>query len=112
MSNTARHILESSDDWDCTPLFEAIVAQKFIIDLWAQKNEHHQVYQSSSMMFLDTTHEGKTLSEMEMGPSTWGETISYEVFFDYADALTWVFEETRRLTILDRGGLDHAALAP
>lgn len=105
---------------DCSPLFEAIVAQTYIATIWVFSDHDGSVFDVSvNKQFVGTMHEGteyeSTWTEahcgfLEDGAARIGESVSSAYFTDYSEALDHLIGETKRLTTEIFGGLDPVSL--
>jgi len=104
---TAKQILNSSDDFDCKPVFEAIVDQNHIIDLWVYSNEEHVAFKAAIWkQFVGTMHKNTDAEEtfsssscgwIEDGLARKGMCVKSKAFFNEADALAWVYKQTAKI---------------
>lgn len=106
---------------NCSPRFEAIIAQKYIGSIWAYSDEEGTVFDATvNQQFVGVMHEGTlhqstwtetTCGFIEDGEARRGDLISNAVFTDFSEALDHLIAETKRLTIEIFGGLEAEMLA-
>ena len=107
-------LIKSSDNtFDCMPIYEALVAQKFIIDVWVNSNTDHIIFHASiCTQFVGVMDEvlwtETTTGFIEDGLARKGVVIAEAAFMTANVAMTWAQQESLRLLSVEYGDVDIA----
>ena len=116
MQKTASEILSDQDiSLDCSPRFEAIVGQGYILDIWVYSNAEHVVYGCDVMLNqeADSNSNERHMCWLEDGTARKGEVIEkyHDAFFTMEEALDWMRKTTEAVMIEQFGDLSDESLA-
>lgn len=73
-------------DFDCAPVYESVIGQKYIFDLWVHSNAEHVFFHTAVMIVAGSDN------WIESGPKK-GDTICENGFDNVGAALRWVREQ-------------------
>jgi len=106
------------NDFDCSPIHEALIGQTYISDIWAHSNAVTIIFHAAiHKQFLGVMHKGfaherhwvnETTGFIEDGEARKGELVSEHTFDSITEALNWVNEQTLELLVSIYGQLDDA----
>jgi hypothetical protein len=89
---------------DCSPIYEAIVAQTYVIDVWVHSDESVIIFHAELMKIQENSD-----TWIELGVKK-GERVEEDVFETAAEAMSWVNAKTTEKFLEVTGDMSNPEL--